>query len=145
MQPFQAQESASNDPIYPEIPLRHPHKSFTTAPEESPSSRYQFYRAQTEPMLCEPASRPGRFCQPFAADYGTTPEGPQQPPQFREKSGGFTNGYEYGAGFGDSARPSDVRGVGNASRRVPPTEGFGVGLSDVPTISRIQRKPVGCR
>jgi hypothetical protein len=145
MQPFQAEESANNDPIYPEIPLRRPQKSFMTGPEDYLTSRYQFYGAQTEPMFCEPAGISGPSYQPFD-DYGTKPERPQQPPQFGRYSGGLTYGYEYGAGFGGSAGTSDVGGVGNASRRgMPPTEGLGIDLSDIPLIAGIRRKPVGCQ
>lgn len=145
MQPFQAEESAYKDPIYPEIPLRRPQKSFTTGPEEYPTSRCQFYGAQTDPILYEAPGSSGPSYHSFAG-YATELESPQQPPHVGRYSGGLAYGYTHGVGFGDSAGTSDVRGVVNASRsRVPPTEGFGVDLSDVPIIVGIRRKPVGCQ
>ncbi len=60
-------------------------------------------------------------------------------PQFGRYSGGFSYGYERGAGFGGSAGTRSVSGVAGASRKGKElSQGFGVDLSDVPIIAGLK-------
>jgi hypothetical protein len=128
--PFAVEEAVIDDPIYPEIPLRRPQKSFTTGPEEYGRSNMQFSSAHPEPT-------------PYKS-HMPQDQRPQPPPQFGRYSGGPGYSYEHGASFGGSADTRSVSGVAKATRKgVPLSEGFGVNLSDVPVIPSIRRKPVG--
>jgi hypothetical protein len=169
-QPFSTQEYAIEDPIYPEIPLRRPQKSFTTGREDYRISDWQFHGAEPEPLTYEPAGRSGLSYGSFIGDAIDRPhsrlsqapshagsyvslaeelhqppkERPQPPPQFGRYSGGLNYGYEHGAGFGGSAGTRSISGVAKATRKgLPLSQGFGVDLSDVPIIAGIRRKPVG--
>lgn len=168
--PFAVEESVVDDPIYPEIPLRRPQKSFTTGPEEYGRSDMQFSSAHPEPIIYELTGRPGpsdgsfvdktinlarsRLSQgpgytnshlvPAEESHMLQDQRPQPPPQFGRYSGGLNYGYEHGLGFGGSAGTRSVSGVAKATRKgVPLSEGFGVDLSDVPIMATIRRKPVG--
>jgi hypothetical protein len=135
-------ESAIDDSIYPEIPLRRPKKSFMRGPEDHHTSGLQYRDAQPGPTLHEPAGRSGPFYGSFVSDAGER-ERRQPPPQFGRYSGGLSYGYEHGAGFGGSAGTRSVSGVAKAARKgVPLSENFGIDLSDVPIIAGIRRKPV---
>jgi len=167
--PFAVVEAVVDDPIYPEIPLRRPQKSFTTGMEEYGRSDMQFTSAHPGPSLYKPTGRPGPSDGPFVGKtidlaHSRHSQGPghassrlvlaeksrmpqdqssQPPPQFGQYSGGLDYGYVHGAGFGGSAGTRSVSGVAKATRKcVPLSEGFGVGLSDVPIIASIRRKPV---
>ena len=170
LQPLPTQESTIDDPVYPEIPLRRPQKSFTTVPEEYRTPDSQFHGAQPQPNKYEPASQSGSPYRSFASEAIDRPRSrlsqapsrassyvslaeelhpsqqsrPQPPPQFGRYSGGLNYGYEHGAGFGGSAGTRSVSGIAKATRKGGPlSETFGVDLSDVPIIAGIRRKPVG--
>ena len=163
--PFAVEEAIIDDPIYPEIPLRHLQKSFTTGPEEYGRSDMQFSGAHPEPNLYKLTGRPGPSGKTIDLAHSRHSQGPsrtsshlvlaeeshmpqdqrpQPPPQFGRYGGGLDYGYEHGAGFGGSAGTRSVSGVAKGTRKgVPLSEGFGVDLSDVPIIASIRRKPVG--
>ena len=168
--PFAVEESVIDDPIYPEIPLRRPQKSFTTGLEEYGRSDMQFSSAHPEPIIYNLTGQPGpsdgsfvsktinlahsRLSQgpghisshlvPAEESHMPQDQRPQPPPQFGRYSGGLGYGYEHGLGFGGSAGTRSVSGVAKATRKsVPLSEGFGVDLSDVPIMATIRRKPVG--
>jgi hypothetical protein len=168
--PIAVEESAIDDPIYPEIPLRRPQKSFTTGLEEYGRSEVRFSSAHPEPITYNLTGQPGpsdgsfvdktinlarsRLNQspghtsshlvPAEESHMPQDQRPQLPPQFGRYSGGLDYGYEHELGFGGSAGTRSVSGVAKATRKgVPLSEGFGVDLSDVPIMATIRRKPVG--
>jgi hypothetical protein len=106
IQVWPTHEAVIDDPIYPEIPLRRPQKSFTTGPEDHRTSGLQYRDAQPSPILHDPAGRSGPFYGSFVSD-AVERESPQPPPQFGRYSGGLSYGYEHGAGFGGSARDAE--------------------------------------
>jgi hypothetical protein len=168
--PFAVEESVIDDPIYPEIPLRRPQKSFTTGPEEYGRSDMQFSSAHPEPIMYKLTGRPGPSDGSFVGKtinlaHSRLSQGPghtsshlvpaeeshmpqdqraQPPPQFGRYSGGLDYGYKHELGFSGSAGTRSVSGVAKATRKgVPLSEGFGVDLSDAPIMATIRRKPVG--
>ena len=169
IQPLATPEPATNDSVYPEIPLR-PQKSFTTGLENYRTSDLHFAGAQAQSIRYDSTSQSRPLYSSFASEgidrsrsrvsqapgypgsyvplaeelYPQQLSRPQPPPQFGRYSGGLNYGYEHGAGFGGSAGTRSVSGVAKAPRKgVPLSESFGVDLSDVPIFAGIRRKPVG--
>ena len=152
-----------SEPLYPEIPPRHPHHKRPTVdnslyrwmdPNEQrrpPRDQQHPQRAMTMPeydshgasQVERPRSRASQISNAGSLAESLHPpdiERTQPAPDYGRYSGGMQYAFEKGAGFGGSAGTRSISGKAEGSRKgVALRASHGVDLGDVPVIASLRR------